>query len=102
MYAETPRESALSAPRPEAGTRGALSLLPALPVVVRAPARGCLPSVPPRSKSESCTYLTHEPPLPLAPTGAPWPHDSTVHHRAMGAAAAEQPLHARPSPAIRL
>jgi hypothetical protein len=64
-------------------------------------ARRCLPSVPPRSKSESYTYLTPEPLLPLAPTGAPWPHDSTVHHRTMGAAAAGPPLHARPSPAIR-
>jgi hypothetical protein len=33
--------------------------------------------------------------------GAPWPPDGKIRHRAMGAAAAEPPLHARPSPANR-
>jgi hypothetical protein len=61
------------------------------------PTRGCLPSVPPCSKSGSYTYKTPVPPFPRA--GAPWPREGRIRHRAMGTVAAEPPLRARPSPA---
>jgi hypothetical protein len=62
------RQGTAGVPAARAASRGrrtpGLSLLPALPDVVLAPARGCLPSVPPCSKSKSLLYKAPEPLCP--------------------------------------